>query len=273
MEYKEILSKSSEYYDFAIYVYNLTKSTIIGPEIDIPFRIEIDDTYPMLGKFNGSSISIYLMSLLNNVTGSDNELKNLLTLTVIHELHHVTQNIDHHKYETDKYYARMIEESCEWMTLDYITRFKDILEEFLEISIDIEYLKNDSEPMLHTKYLRYKTVDANYWYNLINSVVATTAENGMFPEMRQIIESSTSCALILEERETGNPTFITMIKYDGEYIWPDQSVFEAISRIVTPSGTIQCAYGTTANGIDVFTVIYTLSDGDNQSLYSPLIKY
>lgn len=273
MEYKEILSKSSEYYDFTMCVYNLTKSTIIGPETDIPFHIEIDDMYPMVGGFNGVSISIYLMSFLNNVTASDNELKNLVTLTVIHELHHVTQNIDHHKYETDSYYARMIEESCEWMTLDYITRFKDILEEFLEISIDIEYLKSDSEPMLHIKYLRYKTVDAYYWYNLINSLVATTAENGMFPEMRQIIENSTSCALVLEERETGKLTFITMIKCNGEYIWPDYSVFEAISRIATPDGTVQCAYDTTPNGVDVFTVMYTLSDGNNQSLYSPLIKY
>lgn len=270
--YKEVILKADEYYDFAMYTYKLTKDTIIGPDMDVPFSIEVKDTYPMVGEFDGSSIRIYLMTLLNNVTGTDNKLKNLLASAVIHELHHVTQNLDHHRYMTDNYYAKMIEESCEWMTLEYMIRFKDILEEFLKISIDIELLKSESNPILHTSYLRYKSIDASYWYNLINSLVSTTAENGMFPEMEQIIENSMSCGLILEERGTGRVTFYTVMKHKGEYICPDQSVFEAISKIGTLDGTVQCAHSITNSGIDIFTIMYTLSDGENPSLYSPLIR-
>lgn len=271
--YKEVILKADEYYDFAMYTYKLTKDTIIGPDMDVPFNIEVKDTYPMVGRFDGSSITIYLMALLNNVTGTDNELKNLLASAVIHELHHVTQNVDHHRYMTDSYYARMIEESCEWMTLEYMVRFKDVLEEFLKISIDIELLKSESNPMLHTSYLRYKSIDASYWYNLINSLVSTTAENGMFPGMEQIIENSTSCGLILMESETGRSTLDTLIKCNGEYICPDQRVLESISRISIPGATVQCIHGSTTDGeLDIFTIMYTLSDGENPYLYSPLIR-
>lgn len=270
--YKEVILKADEYYDFAMYTYRLTKDTIIGPDMDVPFSIEVKDTYPIFGEFDGSSIRIYLMTLLNTAIGTDNELKNLLALSVIHELHHVTQNIDHHRYETDGYYARMIEESCEWMTLDYMIRFKDTLEEFLKISIDVELLKIIIKPILHTKYLKYKAIDASYWHNLINSPVARSVGE-MFPEMEQIIENSTSCRLILMESETGRSTLDTLIKCNGEYICPDQRVLESISRIGIPGATVQCVHGITTDGkLDIFTIMYTLSDGENPSLYSPLIR-
>lgn len=270
MTEKELILKCSEYYDFTMDVFELTKSTIIGPYMDITLIISPYDMRPLLGRYYGGGIDIYLFSILNEYE-DDIAVKQNIIISVIHELHHVIQDINFNKYETDANYKGEIEDSCDWMTWTYINRTRDILEEFLGVPAPIKSTMYGDFSNIHQR----SGVNAESWTNIISAVCACSAEC-IHSDMKNVIENSDNCLIRFFNDGIEEPTHILLIKCKGEY-YPQTEIRDVLYHITHPStcngGTVACGVATDEDGTNAFfTVYYSMSDGDDKSLYSPIIR-